>query len=235
MCANIDGSGNKTIVMLSDWNVDSPMDEFFPLYEKLKKEYKVIVLEYFGYFGSDITSDDRTNNNIVNEIRSSLEKLNVKPPYILMPAGMSGLYSLYYAKNYSSEISAIIGLDMSLPAQQLQRWNEETFDKTKLIKNENQKNISVINQWNSFYTNSKELENIKYPENLPVLSILSTEKINEIDNMVKSGEMKTSLLEINKNMVTNSDIQKIEILESTHDLAFNQYNAIFNLIKNFIN
>lgn len=235
MKAHISGSGDKTIVMLSGWGVDSPIDEFYPVYAELSKDYKVVVLEYFGYFGSDDTDEERTNEKMVEEIRAALHGLDIEPPYILMPHSMSGLYSLYYVRKYPSEVSAIIGLDMSLPQKQLERWNTETFEKTKSENATRKLNTSVMNQWNEFYNNSKELENIKYPYDLPVLAFLASEQINNVDDMIKSGEMKTSWLDINKNMITDPNIQSVEFLQGSHDnLMYDQTDKILEFSKKFM-
>lgn len=233
MKAHVKGSGNKTIVMLSSWDADSPIDDFFPLYEKLSKDYKVVVLEYFGYSGSDITSDERTNAAIVQEIRTALCKLNINPPYILMPHSMSGLYSLYYANNYPSEVSGIIGIDMSLPLRQLEQWNEETFEKAKLSPESSNLNVSMINQWNKFYDNSKELKDLKYPPNLPVLAFLTKKQIEEANDMIKRGAMHTSWVQMNNNIITNANIQTIKILEKEHHFS-EQSNEIVKASTEFI-
>ena len=234
MHACIKGSGEKTIVMLSGWGTENPIDDFMPLADKLSDEYKVVILEYFGYGKSDITEDERTNENIVNEIRSALNELDIKPPYILMPHSMSGLYSLYYADKHPDEVKGIIGIDMSLPQNQLERWQNSSFKKLSSEELDGA-NVSIVNQWNSFYDNSKELENIKYPENLPVLAFLATEQVNAVNDMIKSGTMITSWEDINNNMITNSDIQNIKVLEGTHYLHHKQVNKISELSKEFIN
>lgn len=234
MRAYIKGSGDTTIVMLSGWGTDSPIEDFMPLADKLSSNYKVVVLEYFGYGESDITVDERSNQAIVQEIRTALEGLKVTPPYVLMPHSMSGLYSLYYADNYPSEILGIIGIDMSLPQKQLERWTEVTFEKTKMGQESSDLNISMINQWNKFYDNSKELKDVKYPSCLPVLVFLATEQIENVDEMIKSGIMQTSWIEINSNMITNTDIQNIEILEGEHYLHHNQVDEIVRISKEFI-
>lgn len=235
MHVTIKGSGSKTIVMLSGWGVNSPVDDFSPLYSELSKDYKIVILEYFGYGSSNLTNEERTNEKMVEEIRTALHNLKIEPPYVLMPHPMSGLYSLYYADKYPSEVSAIIGLDMSLPQKQLERWNEETFEKTKKENSKLKLNISVLNQWNTFYSNSKELENVKYPPNLPVLTFLTTEQIDSVDDMIKSGEMKTSWLDINKNMVTNPVIQNIEVVHATHNnITYDQTDYILKLSKKFM-
>ena len=234
MGAYVKGSGDTTIVMLSGWGTESPVDDFMPLADKLSLDYKVVILEYFGYGESDITVDERSNQAIVQEIRTTLDGLNIKPPYILMPHSMSGLYSLYYANNYPSEILGIIGIDMSLPQKQLERWTEETFEKAKMSQESSDLNISMINQWNKFYDNFKELKDMKYPPCLPVLGFLATEQIENVDEMIKSGTMQTSWATINTNMITNLDIQNIKILEGEHYLHHNQVDEIVKISKEFI-
>lgn len=234
MRAHVDGSGDKTIVMLSTWGSDSPIDDFYPVYKKLRKDYKVVVLEYFGCGNSDTTDQERTNENMVQEIRSALNKLNIKPPYILMPREMSGLYSLYYASKFPSEVSAIVGLDMSLPQEQLERWTEDTFEETKEEKRSSNLNPSVMNQWNSFYSNSKELENVKYPHDLPVLALLSEGKVNNVNDIIKGGTMRTSLVDMNNNMITNPKIQTTRILSGGGDLPYDQPDEIVKASKEFI-
>ena len=147
---------------------------------------------------------------------------------------MSGLYSLYYAHNYPAEVSGIIGLDMSLPQNQLEQWDEDTFEKAKLNPESSNLNISVINQWNKFYDNSKELKDLKYPSELPVISFISAGKIKTVDEMIKDGTLKTSLLQMNTNMITNTKFQTVKILESDQDLGYSQSDEIVKSTKEFI-
>ncbi len=53
--------------------------------------------------------------------------------------------------------------------------------------------------------------------------------------MIKSGEMKTSWIEINNAMITNPEIQKIKILNGSHEnFMYNQEELIAELSKKFI-
>ncbi len=146
---------------------------------------------------------------------------------------MSGLYSLYYAGKYPEEVSGIIGIDMSLPQKQIER-RESGELKEISAENPEKLNISLLNQWNKFYENSKELESIKYPENMPVLAFLATEQIDSVNSMIKLGKMKTSWVDMNNIMITNPDIQNIEILEGTHYLHHEQADRISEISKRFI-
>lgn len=233
MRAYIKGNG-KALILLSGWATENPINDFKPLMDELSYNFKVVVLEYFGYGKSDIVETNRSNKTMVEEIRTALLKLNIKPPYILMPHSMSGLYCLYYANQYPNEVYAIIGLDMSLPQKQLERWTEKTFEATKVKTKYDELNISIADQWNYFYTNSHELRNIKYDVKLPVLMFLASEQMNSVDEMIKSGEMKTRWKTMNQNMITNNKLQVIKILQGEHYIHHNQWKQICQLTKQFI-
>ena len=234
MKAFVKGSGSQTIVLLSGWGTESPIDDFKGLADNLSSDYKVVIIEYFGYGTSDITTDERSNKIIVEEIRICLKELQINPPYILIPHSMSGLYSLYYANNYPQEVNAIISIDASLPQKQLERWNKQTFENVKLDVDISGLNVSMVNQWNKFFDNSDELKDLKYPENLPVLSFLATEQIDGVNEMISNGEMKTSWIKINESMITNTNFQFIRVLEGSHYLHHNQSDKISKISKNFI-
>lgn len=111
------GDGDNTIVLLSGLGTAAPALDFEPLIDELAKNNKVVVVESFGYGWSDITDKERTVENIVEESRTALKKLNIKGPYILMPHSISGIYSMYYANKYPDEVRAVIGIDPTLPKQ----------------------------------------------------------------------------------------------------------------------
>ena len=109
------GDGDHTIVLLGGLGTAAPALDFEPLINEMAKNNRVVVVEPFGYGWSEITNKERTVENIVEEIRTALEKLNIQGPYILMPHSISGIYSMYYANTYPEEVKAIIGIDPTLP------------------------------------------------------------------------------------------------------------------------
>jgi len=111
------GSGDKTIVLLPGFGVALPSADFGPLMRELSKEYTVVCVEYFGTGFSDQVDSPRTNENLTEEIRTALSLAGYKPPYILMPHSVSGVYSEYYAAKYPEEVSAIIMLDTTSTAK----------------------------------------------------------------------------------------------------------------------
>ncbi|MGO5064797.1 MULTISPECIES: alpha/beta fold hydrolase [unclassified Clostridium] len=106
-----EGHGKKTIVLMPGLGSIAPSIDFKPLINEFKKDFKVVVVEPFGYGFSEETSKERSVENIVHETRMTLKKAKIDGPYILMPHSISGVYAQYYASAYPNEIEAIIMLD----------------------------------------------------------------------------------------------------------------------------
>ncbi|MGM0240934.1 alpha/beta fold hydrolase [Enterococcus sp. AZ103] len=109
------GTGTNTIVLLPGLGTASPVLDFEPLIDELSKKNKVVVVEPLGYGWSDLTDRERSVENITYEIREAIKKVGVDDPFVLMAHSLSGIYSMYYANKYPSEIKGIVGIDPSLP------------------------------------------------------------------------------------------------------------------------
>lgn len=108
------GEGKKTIVLMPGLGSTAPSIDFKPLINEFSKDFKVVVVEPYGYGFSDKTSKERSVENIVDETREALKAAKIDGPYILMPHSISGVYAQYYAANYPKEVEAIIMLDTTL-------------------------------------------------------------------------------------------------------------------------
>ena len=111
------GEGKHTIILMSGLGTTAPILDFEPIIDKLAETNKVVVVEPFGYGWSDLTDRERSVENIISELRDALEAAHIPGPYILMPHSISGIYATYYAETYPDEVSAIIGIDCTLPSQ----------------------------------------------------------------------------------------------------------------------
>lgn len=110
-----EGTGSKTIVFMSGGGTCSPILDFKSLYSLLSDEYKVVVVEKFGYGFSDVVNKERDISSILEDTRTALKSAGIEAPYILCPHSMSGIEALYWAQQYPEEVSAIVGLDMAVP------------------------------------------------------------------------------------------------------------------------
>jgi pimeloyl-ACP methyl ester carboxylesterase len=259
------GEGDKTIVLLSGMGTPSPIIDFRPLANKLSKKYRVVTLEYTGNGLSDDSSESQTNQDKAEEIRSTLKQLKIKPPYILMPHSISGIYCLEYMNTYPEEVEAMIGIDSSVPNQmkndpapQISKgiyFLAKFMDVTGLTRLSNRSGVSFIQEMENSKSYSKEdiknvtalvnqrsitkaqysenkllnnngkaLFDVKYPKDIPVLQILSSETCKSDALWIK----------LHEEMNTNLDIQKIEYLEGPHYLQWTQSEAIAAMTKEFI-
>lgn len=115
MSVYTEGNGDKTLVFMSGGGTCSPILDFKSLYSLLNNEYKIAVVEKFGYGFSDVVDESRDIDTILSETRMALKKADVEGPYVLCPHSMSGLEALYWAQKYPEEVEAIVGLDMAVP------------------------------------------------------------------------------------------------------------------------
>ncbi len=115
MCVYTEGTGEATLVFLSGGGTCSPILDFKSLYSLISDQYRVAVVEKFGYGFSDVVDKSRDIDSILEDTRAALTAAGLTAPYVLCPHSMSGLEALYWAQKYPDEVSAIIGLDMAVP------------------------------------------------------------------------------------------------------------------------
>lgn len=110
-----EGEGDKTLIFMSGSGTCSPILDFKSLYSLLSSEYKIVVVEKFGYGFSDIVDEKRDIDITLSEMRMALDKAGIRGPYVLCPHSLSGLEALYWAQKYPDEVEAIVGLDIAVP------------------------------------------------------------------------------------------------------------------------
>ena len=110
------GETGPTIVMLTGYGTPAPALDFAPLIRELDG-FQIVVVEGFGYGYSDTEAPPRTIENITSEIHEAVAAIDHEEPYILLGHSIAGIYDLYYANQYPDEVSAVIGIDASLPGQ----------------------------------------------------------------------------------------------------------------------
>ena len=115
MCVYTTGEGEQTLLFLSGSGTVSPIRDFKSLYNLMKDDYRIVVIEKFGYGFSDVVETERSFDTILRQDREALSKLGIEGPFILCPHSMSALEAIYWAQEYPEEVEAIVGLDMAVP------------------------------------------------------------------------------------------------------------------------
>lgn len=111
----VKGNGDKTLVFLAGGGTTSPILDFQALTSQLKDDFRIVVVEKFGYGFSDDIDEKRDIQTIVADTRSALKQLGIQGELILCPHSLSSLEALYWANHYPDEVGAIVGLDMAFP------------------------------------------------------------------------------------------------------------------------
>ena len=106
------GEGDKTLVFMSGGGTCSPILDFKSLYSLLSDDYKIVIVEKFGYGFSDVIDEERPIDSILEDTREGLRE--------------AGIEALYWAQKYPSEVEAIVGLDMAVP-EAYENYNIDMF------------------------------------------------------------------------------------------------------------
>lgn len=210
MCVYSEGQGNHTIIFMSGWGEPSPIYDFKALYKQLSDDYKIVVIEKFGYGFSDEVEGRRSFYTILRQDREALQKAGITGPFVLCPHSLSGVEAILWAQKYPNEVEAIVGLDMMVANANIQSkykvLNDLAMDvnsiankfgllrfidpdKTGILTEEEKRTVTAICckvTANSTVRNEREIDNIKevsvaiYSTSLPTVPTI--QYITEEDN-----------------------------------------------------
>ena len=121
-------SGAPTILFMAGHCTVAPVYDFKVLYEKLLPDFRIIVIEKYGYGYSDICEYSCDIDTLVSIQRRALTALGEVGPYILAPHSMSGIEAIRWKQKFPDEVSAIIGIDMATPLS-FSVWAEKDIQK----------------------------------------------------------------------------------------------------------
>lgn len=115
MCVYTEGNGDHTLVFMSGYGTPSPILDFKPLYSRLSDDFRIVVVEKFGYGFSDETDMPRDIDTMLEQTRKAVAEANIEGKFILCPHSASGFEAIYWAQKYSDEIEGIAFLDAAMP------------------------------------------------------------------------------------------------------------------------
>ena len=210
MCVYSEGEGDHTIVFMSGWGEPSPIYDFKALYSQLSSDYRIVVIEKFGYGFSDEVDDRRSFYTILRQDREAREKAGITGPFVLCPHSLSGVEAILWAQKYPDEVEAIVGLDMMVANANIQSKYEVlnnlaldinniaknigflrfiNVDETGTLTEEEKRTVIALycrDTANDTVRNEREIENIKevsvaiYSTSLPTVPTI--QYITEEDN-----------------------------------------------------
>lgn len=204
---------DPTIVLLSGSGVTSPIYDYKVLYSKISVNYKVAVVEKFGYGYSDVSGISRDVETMVEENRKALAESGESAPYVLMPHSMSALEAIYWAHKYPSEVQAIVGLDMAVP-DSYTNDNMESITFMKIGVFFGFHRFKIFNLISDLGITEKEYEQNKF---LNYRNSLNMDVYNECKVVLKNADT-----------VRNMDISNIPMLMFTTNLGSNSSDEVWS-------
>ncbi|MEP0873541.1 alpha/beta hydrolase [Trichocoleus desertorum AS-A10] len=105
------GEGLPTVILDSgaggthiDWQLVQP---------EVAKFTRVLTYDRAGYGWSDFSSEPRTAEQIVRELRQLLREIEIEPPYVLVGMSLGGLFSRLFAYHYPEEVAGMVLVDVA--------------------------------------------------------------------------------------------------------------------------
>lgn len=182
-------SSKPGLVLMSGSATVAPVYDFKILYEKLVSNYRIIVIEKFGYGYSDLYEGPCDIDSVIAFQREALEKAGEKGPYILLPHSMSGLEAIRWKQKYPDEIKAIIGLDMAVPSIYL-NWKQEQIDqRIRFMKSMRRLNHHGLLFWYPLSKRGLSRDEIKQQKLLLRRNAMNTCYENEAKAILENAEI----------------------------------------------
>lgn len=92
MYVYFEGEGDKIIFLMFGLGSIVFLIDFKLLIEELKSDFRVVVVEFFGYGFSDEIIKEWSVENIIDEIRMVFKEVNIDGLYIFMFYFILGIY-----------------------------------------------------------------------------------------------------------------------------------------------
>lgn len=249
---------SKTLVFMPGLGEASQPLTHKNLLDALAKKYHILVVEPFGYGLSDVSNEERTVENITEELHSALEQMDVKE-YYLVAHSLSGLYALKYSQTYQDEVLGVIGMDTSTPMMngfmemqheeapiddsgqatdlpEIPDVDEEVNLQYQYIAQLNLNNADVVDESARSNQVLNDFKDEKIPAGIPALYLLAQDSYEDIemrrefmDKITEDWEMQHKLLS------ENPDEVETHILEGDHLIYMTQYEEMARLVDEFIN
>ncbi|MBM7643439.1 alpha/beta fold hydrolase [Streptococcus loxodontisalivarius] len=224
------GEGTIPIVVIPGQAEISARYGYKNLLDRLGKKYKIYTVEPLGYGLSDTTDKPRTIENITKEIHTALEKVGVKNFY-LMAHSLGGMYSLNYAKTYSSDVKGFIGMDTSTPDMEGEvttssdkstfKWAQTIPDVDKSVNEQyfsigakHYGNKTLLDEDKHVSENLHKMRKVKFPKGMPAKYFLAKQS----DDSIKTRQQEFKDLK-------DWDQQHIDLSEDPNDVSIEKLDA----------
>lgn len=186
----------------------------------------IYCMKYITNYPNEVESMIGIESSVPNLSKYGLRSgLPTSLYYLARFADFTGLTRLYYLRSDFHYQSMDAG----------GAYSEEELKIVSTLRHRKLLSKAIFNELRNFDDNCKELYDVKFPHNIPVLYFLGDENCSYIKEQVsKTGYKNITWESLHKDTFSNPDIQKIKCLKGNHFLFWNQSQAIADLSDDFI-
>ena len=169
------GRTGQSVVLLSGLGTPAPALDFAPLVRQLG-DYDVVVVEGFGYGYSDQPAVERTVENNISELHEALAN-----------AGVPGPMSWPAIPSPVSTRSPYLAPSLVEPGGNAYTSRER--DQMRKMAIWNFGNPYVVDETNRIADNARKVQEMLYPDDLPVLTLLASAKETPADSALHESRL----------------------------------------------
>lgn len=177
--------GAQKILFLSGHCTVSPVYDFKVLYEKLWEDYRVIVIEKFGYGYSDIYDAPSDIDSTIAFYRNALASLGEEGPFVLAPHSLGGIEAIRWKQLYPNEIHGLIGIDMAT-VETFGEWNQEKVGQTMKAMRRLRWLAKLLGQTSNLSLSKEEIKQHKKLKRRNVFNICHINEVKALLDNVKT-------------------------------------------------
>ena len=120
------GRDDSKYTVILDAGLSCCSIDWYYIQPRVSEFSKVISFDRAGYGWSSSVKGKYTSENVVEDLIKVLEKLNAKPPYVLVGHSFGGLNMRLFASKYPEKVAALILIDSVHEKRYLSsEWDEE--------------------------------------------------------------------------------------------------------------
>ncbi len=112
-----DKDANDTLVFMHSTTIVDDSIALQPLFEELKEDYRLVLIERSGYGFSEVSGRARDIDTILEDSRSALKAVGINGNLTLVPIGTGSIEAFHWVNKYPDEITSIIGINVAYPEQ----------------------------------------------------------------------------------------------------------------------
>lgn len=153
--------------------------------------------------------------------------------------GVNVSKGLYYLTKFMdatglTRLSYVSGNPMIMEMEASGSYSKEDIKILKDLTNKKQVTRALFNEIKAFYENFQSLYDVKFPEDKPVLFILSKDTCEKTKLELNKRGYDTTWEGLHEEVISNTNIQKIIYLEGQHYLHWTQAEEIAEQTKEFL-